>query len=988
MTSKKYTKYIFFSLFFLCIYGVGFSQKIDLNNVLKPVIADLRLQYPVLEKLSLVVSNFNIDLKKETLQIQLSKNFENIPYREENVQALYDSIRAVLPHPLNKYEIQILVVNFPIEELIPNYFLEKKRRDKSRIPPVLPDGYPIVKNESKPYKLTKGLNNKHLALWHSHGWYYEPTENVWKWQRAHLFQTVEDIYTMGYTLPYLIPMLENAGANVFVPRERDTQLNEVIVDNDEEESSAYEETDGHKIKWETGVLPGFANPKKIYSEFENPFMYGTYRKIKTRKKGDATVEWTPNIPETGEYAVHIAYHTLPESPQDAHYTVFHSGGKTEFKVNQTMGGSTWIYLGTFRFEKGINPENGKVLLTNKSKDNYKTLTADAVRFGGGVGNIGRTVIINKVAEVQPSGKARYLEGARYWLQWAGFHDSIYNKNKNKDDYKDDYMSRGAWVNNLAGGSTRLPNADGKNIPIDLAMGFHTDAGLFPGDSIYGTMAIYMTNNNGLFKNGQRRIASRDLADLVQSEIVREIQTNFRENWKRRMLTDQSYSEARVPEVPAFLLELLSHQNFADMRYGLDPHFRFSVSRAIYKGLLKFISTQYGTDYVVQPLPVTHFNVEFMNEREVYLSWNAQTDFQEPSAQPEKYIVYTSTENGGFDNGIIVKDPYAVISIEPEKIYNFKVAAVNEGGESFPSEILSVCKMPDTNKTVLIINGFHRVSAPFSFDHGLYAGFLDNIDPGVPDKRDISYTGSQYIFARNVPFKTNDEPGFGASYRNYEDEVIAGNTFNYPLIHGMAIRNAGYSFVSCSNEVITPENINLKKYFAVDLILGLERETKTGKETRYKIFKEPIRNVLTDYLQSGGNLFASGSFIGSDIWLREECNPEEIEFAEQVLRYRWQEDAASTSGCLINNFNHFPQFKANFSFNTTFNKNQYAVKSPDAIKPVDGSFCILSYEDTKLPACVGYKGKYRTVIAGFPFESILTEDERGKFMKEILEFFEK
>ena len=37
---------------------------------------------------------------------------------------------------------------------------------------------------------------------------------------------------MAYTLPFLIPMLENAGANVFMPRERDWQVHEVVVDND------------------------------------------------------------------------------------------------------------------------------------------------------------------------------------------------------------------------------------------------------------------------------------------------------------------------------------------------------------------------------------------------------------------------------------------------------------------------------------------------------------------------------------------------------------------------------------------------------------------------------------------------------------------------------------------------------------------------------------------------------------------------------------
>ena len=70
--------------------------------------------------------------------------------------------------------------------------------------------------------------------------------------------------------------------------------------------------------------------------------------------------------------------------------------------------------------------------------------------------------------------------------------------------------------------------------------------------------------------------------------------------------DKAYFEAHVPEVPAMLLELLSHQNFADMRYGLDPRFRFTVSRAIYKGILRFLAFQYKQDCVIQPLPVDHF----------------------------------------------------------------------------------------------------------------------------------------------------------------------------------------------------------------------------------------------------------------------------------------------------------------------------------------------------------------------------------------------
>ena len=45
---------------------------------------------------------------------------------------------------------------------------------------------------------------------------------------------------------------------------------------------------------------------------------------------------------------------------------------------------------------------------------YTHLCADAVRFGGGMGNISRGG--------KTSGLPRYLEGARYAAQWSGFPD--------------------------------------------------------------------------------------------------------------------------------------------------------------------------------------------------------------------------------------------------------------------------------------------------------------------------------------------------------------------------------------------------------------------------------------------------------------------------------------------------------------------------------------------------------------------------------------
>ena len=48
--------------------------------------------------------------------------------------------------------------------------------------------------------------------------------------------------------------------------------------------------------------------------------------------------------------------------------------------------------------------------------------------------------------------------------------------------------------------------------------------------------------------------------------------------------------------------------------------------------------------------------------------------------------------------------------------------------------------------------------------------------------------------------------------------IAGNTFDYPFIHGKAIQATGkYSFVSCSDEAVENGIVTLEDYPIVDYI---------------------------------------------------------------------------------------------------------------------------------------------------------------------------
>lgn len=949
----------------------------------------------------------SVAIEKRKIALFASATLSYIPFTAELSEKIHTGLVRYLPPEYRKHKLTVYSDGYSLDEYIP--FTRKERFENKH-------KKSLTTNLSRPFTIEKGLINRHIALWQSHGWYYEQKLSRWEWQRARIFQTVEDLYTQSYVLPFLVPMLENAGAHVLLPRERDFQKQEVIVDNDRSANqSVYSESSGDEA-WEMGDKPGFAHLKPFYINGENPFRTGSFKQTKTIRKGkESYAEWIPDIPQKGDYAVYISYASLPKSSQDAHYTVYHAGGHTQFTVDQTMGGGTWIYLGTFAFEEGKN-DTGRVVLSNLSSKKGRILTADAVKIGGGMGNIARSphpeglVTANikssdassdsSAVQLPPipfkeetSGYPRYTEGARYWLQWAGAPDSIYNWSEGKNDYTDDYQSRGLWVNYLAGGSEVIPKQEGLNIPIDLAFAFHTDAGTTYNDSIIGTLSICMTHiNDELFANKKPRILSRDLTSCITDEIIADIRRIYEPNWTRRQLWNRSYSEARIPEVPTMLLELLSHQNFADMKYGLDPNFRFTVSRSIYKGMLKFLAFQNKTEAVIQPLPIHSFSADFTTETRIQLKWQPTHDPVEPSATPTGYILYTRMDGQGFDNGVYIKGNQTEIEVSKDRIYSFKITAVNDGGESFPSEILSACRKTDERGCVLVVNGFERLSAPYSFaSTDSIAGFVTKIDHGVPYMNDYSYIGSQYEYRRKIPWMDDDSPGFGGSHGNFETTVIAGNTFDFPYIHGLAITQAGYSFISTSVKAVMQEAIELNTYPIVDLILGKQRQTKIGtgfSGTAYKTFPKELQSCLQAYCEQGGNIIASGAYIGSDLWDSETIDPEDKQFAMNVLKYQWRTGQAAVNGEVKNVASPFPSFDGVYHFYNQLNEISYVVESPDGIEPAGAnSFTIFRYNENNISAGIASHGKYKTCILGFPIETIQTETARAHLMKSILDFME-
>ena len=190
---------------------------------------------------------------------------------------------------------------------------------------------------------------------------------------------------------------------------------------------------------------------------------------------------------------------------------------------------------------------------------------------------------------------------------------------------------------------------------------------------------------------------------------------------------------------------------------------------------------HGTDYVVQPLPVSNFSIAEGSKKNTFrLSWQAVDDPLEPTAKAREYIVYTRLGHGGFDNGTLVRDTKYTFEAEPGLVYSFKVTAVNRGGESFPSEILSAYKAKKSKGTVLIVNAFDRLSGPATIESNFIQGFDLKTDPGIPYISTPAYCGAQQSFDRSrIGRETKD--GLGYSGSELEGMLIAGNTFDYPFI---------------------------------------------------------------------------------------------------------------------------------------------------------------------------------------------------------------
>jgi hypothetical protein len=92
-------------------------------------------------------------------------------------------------------------------------------------------------------------------------------------------------------------------------------------------------------------------------------------------KGSKSVRFTPDLPQTGDYAVYARWNSDAARATNVPLVVTHAGGSANLTVNQQQNGNAWNRLGVWSFTAG---SGGSVLVHNGGTNGF--VIADAVRF--------------------------------------------------------------------------------------------------------------------------------------------------------------------------------------------------------------------------------------------------------------------------------------------------------------------------------------------------------------------------------------------------------------------------------------------------------------------------------------------------------------------------------------------------------------------------------------------------------------------------------
>lgn len=681
-----------------------------------------------------------------------------------------------------------------------------------------------------------GLKGKMIALGAGHGWRGRTSSESpgRRLQRPWVWASGGVTYSSAYTSPvnqyaivedylnseitwYLNQYLRNAGAETTLVRELARQRQELAICPG---GTGYTESGG--------TFYSSANDSAQAARLCNAGV--KYRYVYGDNTGNATFNYSANVPADGIYPVYYHYRDGNDRASAIPVTITHAGGITRTSVNQYArtltsnaygaGGLRYrtAYLGSYYFRSSTP---AVVSFANQFATD-RIGVADTLRFGGGIDTI--------PIDGTPTNEERYKSSA---FQYQKF------------------LNRPATVVRLSGGynedvTTRPHAANYEN--VDAFISVHNNA---TGSSTYpynsssgkGTMVIYQYGTPGTTYKPLDEL-SKDLALKLKYRMIDHIREKWDSSWTNITWGDDgfdgNYGETRVAQVPAALIEVGFFTHPSEVVTLTNERFYRIAARGLYRGIAQYFGVGYS------PEEVEAVRVKNTAAQEFKLEWDA------PAAGPAPtfYLVRTSTDGLAFDSGRVATTNSATFSnVAPGKVYHFTVQAGNANGLSLASEVVSV-RVPvnPSDKKLLIVNGFDR---------------LDN----------------------RVNFVTNYDK------RAVGPQVERGNTFNYTPTYLKAVVASGrpWAVSSASNEAVTRGSVSLSAFDAVIWYTGRESwSDETFSYTEQQLVTSYLNaggRIIVSGSEIGWDLAAQT--IGN-------THSNDLTFLEGVLKTRYAGDDAGTS----------------------------------------------------------------------------------------------
>jgi len=760
-----------------------------------------------------------------------------------------------------------------------------------------------------------------------HGFGANAALTAWIPERPLLYGVNEDMGNIDQ-LNRFAEAAWKAGATVVPFRPLGYQTNEVVLDNMDTNAAASGQVTFGGTWYNSSQTIFYGNAGDAVP----------YRYAAVNTNGSTSwASYRPNIPEAGWYPVYTWVRHGSDRANQL-YRVYHSGGVTDVRVNHRDVGCGWVWLGNYHFEAGTN---GHVNIGNHvlAGDTGDYVFADAIRFGNGRGNVSR-------GTAGISGFEQDLESSRFWViksMGQGMLSSLYDL-AGYDD-RSDNIGQPARMAAYMCRSNDAPRWR------RVYVGFHSNAG---SGSSRGAIGLYDTR----IQSGYPSLyaAQTNLAAALARQCNEDMRAGTGSvipSWSTRTsyLYGSAYGELYNSSVflkmDTTINEVAFHDNELDCAVLKLPAGREWLARSSVRGLIKHLAGYYASGIVNTNAPDRPVNLKAVNSGsgQVTVSWAMPARDAASGGQPQGFILYTSTDGRGFANPVAVSGgsttSKVLTNLNAGATIFFRVCATNAGGESLDSAVAGVRVTANGAKPgVLVVDGFKRNDAGLSPTRYFANGLNGNVTLVRP-------------------------------------RMI--NSFDYVKEHGLALAAAGQTFDYADSTQVTAAL--LTNYAKVVWMLG---EESTVDET----FSSAEQAAVTNYLGKGGRLFVSGAEIGWDLGRSGVSSSADVNFFTNVLRAVYASDSGGTGQVTGTTGGFLSGVSIGFNY-TNLLPDTYAANWPDVLRTGSGAVTAAVYGASSSGtsgAIVQYSNStYRTIVMGFPFETITNETTRATVMTKAMQF---